>query len=78
MGKMAHTKNNHQEGVRTDPEKRMCDMNRLKQKIQFWAVILLLVSIGFTVWYLFFAFPGQGGMQDSTLVLYQLEGMVSV
>ena len=53
-------------------------MNRLKNKIQFWAVVLLLVCIGFTAWYLFFSFPGQEGMQDSTLVLHQLERMVTV
>ena len=53
-------------------------MNRLKNKIQFWAVVLLLVCIGFTAWYLFFSFPGQEGMQDSTLVLHQLERVVTV
>ena len=53
-------------------------MNRLKNKIQFWAVVLLLVCIGFTAWYLFFSFPGQEGMQNSTLVLHQLERVVTV
>ena len=53
-------------------------MNRLKNKIQFWAVVLLLVCIGFTAWYLFFSFPGQEGMQDSTLVLHQLKRVVTV
>lgn len=43
-------------------------MKSLKNRLQIFAAILLLLGVAFMVWYVLFHVPGQGKWPDGTLV----------
>lgn len=49
-------------------EKGVCDMNSLKNGLHFLTAVLLLLLIGFMVWYVLFYMPGAELTVDGTLV----------
>ena len=51
-------------------------MNSLKDKLHFVTAVLLLLLIGFTVWYVLFYFQGPKISADGTLVYHEIRKLV--
>ena len=68
MDFFAHTENNLRKGSVV--------MNSLKDRIHFLTAILLLLLIGFTVWYVLFYLQGPEVSSDGTLVYREIGKLV--
>ncbi len=53
-------------------------MNHLKNKLQFWAAVLLMFLIGLGVWYVMFYLQRPEISREGTLVYLEMERMVSI
>lgn len=51
-------------------------MNSLKDKLHFVTAVLLLLLIGFTVWYVLFYLQGPKISADGTLVYHEIRKLV--
>lgn len=56
--------------------RRTC-MNSIKDKLHFLTAILLLILIGFTVWYVLFYLQGPNVSSDGTLVYQEVGRLVA-
>jgi hypothetical protein len=53
-------------------------MNHLKNKLQFWMTVCLLILIAALVWYMVFTFHVPKLSHEGTLVFWESERMVKV
>jgi len=75
MGVPAHIENGNSKRISCDKRNKM--KNSLKDRIHFLTAVLLLLLIGFTVWYVLFYTQGPEIGSDGTLVYHEIGKLVA-